>query len=315
MKTAPYLLTAAICVSILSVGCSKAANTQIDQEQSKQIENAEKRKSREEVDQITQTDDIKEHKEPELFTREMAEEAKQIREAILQMAREEAKKSILSSMVDIPGKNWKMGKTEVTQGQWASIMGDYPSFRNRCDEHNLLCKYPVERVSWLDCQEFLKKLNDLPEVKQSGLIFRLPTTSEWKFACEAGSIGFGVFCKLGDGTEITIETVDRVAWRWNNSGGYPHPVGQKEPNAFGLYDMYGNVCEWCQDELGEGEYDEFYYENEYGVEISFKTDEHSRYFIGDDYKTLSNDGWAPPNLRSHLIGFRLCADSTAAGGL
>ena len=90
-------------------------------------------------------------------------------------------------------------------------------------------------------------LNSMPEVKKSGLTFRLPTEKEWEYACRAGSTGD--YCKLADGTEITESTLGDVAWYWDwdNSEEKTHPVGQKKPNAFGLYDMHGNVNEWCED--------------------------------------------------------------------
>ena len=145
---------------------------------------------------------------------------------------------IIKNMVAIPGKNYKMGKTEVTQAQWEAVMGKNPSCFRGADN-------PVEWVSWNDCQEFLKKLNALPAVKESGLVFRLPTEKEWEYACRAGATGD--YCKLADGTEITRGTLGEVAWYEYNSDDETHPVGQKKPNAFGLYDMHGNVGEWCED--------------------------------------------------------------------
>ena len=88
-------------------------------------------------------------------------------------------------------------------------------------------------------------LNSMPEVKKSGLTFRLPTEKEWEYACRAASTGD--YCKLADGTEITKGTLGDVAWYEDNSGKKTHPVGQKKPNAFGLHDMHGNVLEWCED--------------------------------------------------------------------
>ena len=145
-------------------------------------------------------------------------------------------------MVSIPDKSFKMGKYEVTQAQWFAVMGHNPSYFEGDVYH------PVEQVSWDDCKEFLKKLNALPEVMSLGLKFRLPTVAEWEHACRAGSTGD--YCRLADGSEITDSELERVAWKYSNSDETTHPVGQKEPNFFGLYDMHGNVQEWCEDLYG-----------------------------------------------------------------
>ena len=145
---------------------------------------------------------------------------------------------LIADMVDIPGKDYMIGRFEVTQIQWEAIMGNNPS--RFPGEDN-----PVDYVSWNDCQEFLKRLNELPEAKESGLLFRLPTEEEWEYACRAGGRGrFGIL------TAGFAKTLDDIAWYSANSNYGTHPVGKKKPNAFGVYDMHGNVWEWTATEVG-----------------------------------------------------------------
>jgi formylglycine-generating enzyme required for sulfatase activity len=127
-------------------------------------------------------------------------------------------------------KAFYMGVTEVTQAQYQAIMGTNPSrFRGETN--------PVEMISWDDATEFCKKLS-----KKTRQAVRLPTEAEWEYACRAGSKT--KFC-FGD----AAEGLGDYAWYSANSGGTTHPVGQKKPNAWGLYDIHGNVWEWCRDYL------------------------------------------------------------------
>lgn len=140
-----------------------------------------------------------------------------------------------AGMVPIPGRNFEMCKFEMTQAIWEPIAGFNPSKDKGPD-------LPVSNVTMADIEEFLRSLNDLPEVRASGKKYRLPTADEWEYACLAG--GINGFCCLGDGTQISAETLGEVAWHGSNSKDRPHPVCMKKPNAFGLYDMHGNVAEW-----------------------------------------------------------------------
>ena len=128
-------------------------------------------------------------------------------------------------------KAFYLGKYEVTQEQWKAVMGANPSaFKGP--------KNPVEQVSWDDCQKFLNKLN----VKSSAAegVFRLPTEAQWEYACRAGS-------KTGYCFGDRESALGGYAWYGANSRNSTHPVGKKKPNSWGLYDMHGNVYEWCED--------------------------------------------------------------------
>ncbi|MBX3239213.1 MAG: formylglycine-generating enzyme family protein [Chitinophagaceae bacterium] len=130
-----------------------------------------------------------------------------------------------------------ISKYQVTQRQWGVIMGNYESDYKICGE----C--PIDNISWRDAQEFIRRLNLI-----TGKHYTLPTEAEWEFAAKGGKDGKGYRFSGSD-------NIDEVGWHAGNSERHPHPVGEKEPNELGLYDMTGNMWEWCQDR-----YTKFYYE-------------------------------------------------------
>ncbi|MCY2993137.1 MAG: formylglycine-generating enzyme family protein [Planctomycetota bacterium] len=124
----------------------------------------------------------------------------------------------------------------MTQAQYQKVVDTNPSdFKGE--------SLPVEEVSWEDAVAFCKRLSDVAEERAAGRTYRLPTEAEWEYACRAGSTSEFSF---GD-SEAELE---KYAWYDKNSGNTTHPVGAKQANAWGLYDMHGNVAEWCADGYG-----------------------------------------------------------------
>lgn len=149
------------------------------------------------------------------------------------------------STLDVTLADYSIGQTEVTQALWQAVMGNNPSYfssneifmveKSREFEDDL--NRPVEWVSWDDCQTFVEKLNEL-----TGRHFRIPTEAEWEFAAKGGNKTHG-YPYAGS------EDIDEVAWYRENTDNMTHPVGQKKPNELGIYDMTGNVREWCLDQV------------------------------------------------------------------
>lgn len=128
--------------------------------------------------------------------------------------------------------------TEVTQGQWKAVMGDNPSYFIGCGDN---C--PVDNVSWEEVQAFIQKLNKLEGTQRLHNAYLLPTEAQWEYACRAGST-----YSFTNGKMIGLDhdlNLDAVGWYLGNSANTGHPVATKKPNAWGLYDMHGNVLEWC----------------------------------------------------------------------
>jgi formylglycine-generating enzyme required for sulfatase activity len=190
-------------------------------------------------------------------------------------------------------KPFYLGKYLVTQEQWEAVMGDNPS-------HFKGPKNPVEHVSWEDCQQFLAKLN--AKSAAGGGKFQLPSEAQWEYACRAGSKT--KYCFGDDETRL-----GDYAWYGKNSDTKTHPVGEKKPNAWGLYDMHGNVWEWCQDSFDNG-----YYANS-------PTNDPTGAATGS-YRVRRGGGWAfparfcrsahrsnyEPGFRINLLGLRVSRD-------
>lgn len=179
-----------------------------------------------------------------------------------------------------------MGKYEVTQTQWQAVMGNNPSYFKNCDN----C--PVEQVSWDDAQQFLAKLNE----RNDGFHYRLLSEAEWEYACRAGTTG-----EYAGG-------LDSMAWYRSNSDNKKHPVGTKQPNAWGLYDMHGNVWEWCQDW-----YDPNYYRNSPSSDPKGPSSGQYRVVRGGSWGSNASGPrsafrfYNTPDHRFVIIGFRVVA--------
>ena len=187
--------------------------------------------------------------------------------------------------------DYYIGQTEVTQALWKVVMGSNPAY---IKGDNL----PVEQVSWDDCQSFIEELNSMLSNELGRMRFALPTEAQWEFAARGGN-------KSKRYKYAGSNNLDDVAWYGDNSGEQKHPVAQKQPNELGLYDMSGNVWEWCQDLYGR-------------YSLNAQTDPQgpkdgakrvlrggSWYFYAKGCR-VSYRGSYTPGDRYNLLGLRLC---------
>ena len=187
-------------------------------------------------------------------------------------------------MHDVTLSSYSIGETPVTQELWQAVMGSNPSYYKGAQR-------PVENVSWNDCQYFIQKLNQL-----TGKVFRLPTEAEWEYAARGGSKSRG-YKYAGS------NMLDNVAWYYGNSSNKTHDVGQLSPNELGLYDMSGNVWEWCYD--WEGDYSSGSQNNPTGPSSgSRRVGRGGSWYNSAWCCRVSSRNSLPPNARYHF-GLRL----------
>ncbi len=181
-----------------------------------------------------------------------------------------------------------IGKYEVTQAQWKAVMGNNPSYFSGWEN----C--PVENVSWNDVQEFIKKLN-----RMTGRNYRLPTEAEWEFAARGGVLESSTIYSGSN-------TIDEVAEYTENNGSRPRSVGKRKPNELGLYDMSGNVWEWCGDWYSNSYYSNSPRQNPQGPETGT-----GRVLRGGGWDSFAGScrvsyrDYINPDDRDYSSGFRL----------
>ncbi len=189
-------------------------------------------------------------------------------------------------------KGFYMQTTEVTQKHWKVVMGETPSYFSKCGDD---C--PVEQVSWDDVQRFIKELNKREETDK----YRLPTEAEWEYACRAGNAN----SRFSFGNDI--KKLGYYCWHKGNSGETPYLVAKKKYNSWGLYDMHGNVWEWCQDVYGS-------YPSNPETDPIGPSGGTERVFRGGAWNVAPGAircafrGYIMPEERLRLLGFRLVRD-------
>ena len=186
-----------------------------------------------------------------------------------------------------------LGETPCTQELWEAVMGENRSeFRGP--------RRPVERVSWSDCRNFLKALNDQHRRAE----VRLPTEAEWEYGCRAGTETATWLGDLDLGTDGKAPMLDSIAWYAGNSGSTTHPVGEKDPNPWGVYDILGNVREWCSDFGGAYAADPAI-DPTGPVESSLRVIRGGSWLDPARFVRAAFRLWDSPGLRDSDLGFRL----------
>jgi formylglycine-generating enzyme required for sulfatase activity len=192
-------------------------------------------------------------------------------------------------------KGYWLADAPCTQAEWQAVMGTSPSGFKGPDR-------PVEQVSWEDCQQYCDRLR----ARFPGLLARLPSEAEWEYACRAGTTSAfndGSACTQPEGNDPALA---KLGWLDKNSGDETHPVRKLAPNQWGLYDMHGNVWEWCEDWFGN-------YGPEEQVEPAGAAQGPGRVLRGGSWgyqalycRSAFRFG-GPPSNRYHVLGFRLAS--------
>jgi formylglycine-generating enzyme required for sulfatase activity len=210
-----------------------------------------------------------------------------------------------------------LGVFAVTQGQWLGVMGDNPSYFCATGEGKEAVAgmdtgdFPVEMVSWDDAQTFLEKLGARPDEKEKGWHYRLPSEAEWEYACRGGASSSTPFCF---GRSLASAQANfNGAWPYGGAGEGPSlgrtcPAGSYRPNAWGLFDLHGNVWEWCSDRYAED-----YYGNSSAQDPPGPSNGSRRVIRGGSwgsggrYCRAANRNGSAPSRRYSILGFRVGA--------